>query len=425
MELPAIEARVEERGEGDVEATGITPELLERLRPFLTESLMVLDRDWTVLANLAPPGGLIGRGLGIGLHTLEDMHPDDAVQVMELGMQAFDTPPGWRGSKLVRMRRGDGSYGRYEITAINCFDDPVVAGMVVRTREVPVDVADDLQGLETTSAIETVAELLPIGLLLLDARGRVVYANEGACGMLGREPEVLKRNPLAAMVAGADRPIVEDVLARMGSNPGREECTVRLDGARVERVQCRFSAEGRDQVTTIVVTIEDVTERVAAQQDLERRANHDALTGLRNRRSLDDLLHERLDREAPSVLAFLDLDGFKTVNDTHGHDRGDRLLVAVADGLREALPEGTEIARIGGDEFVVVTDPGQALHELVGTLRTVVRLAAAAEGLGVTASVGVVASRVGDHPKDLLRRADAQMYEAKARTRARERALRV
>src|SRR3954466_4958255 len=86
--------------------TGITPELLDAIRPYLAESIMVLDRDWKITANLAPPGGLIGRGLGLGLNTLEDMHPDDAIQVMDLGVHAFSTEPGWEGSKVVRMRTG-------------------------------------------------------------------------------------------------------------------------------------------------------------------------------------------------------------------------------------------------------------------------------------------------------------------------------
>ena len=66
--------------------TAISLELLDALRPFMAEALLVLDREWTVRANLAPPGGLIGRGLGVGGHTLEDMHPDDAVQVLDLGL---------------------------------------------------------------------------------------------------------------------------------------------------------------------------------------------------------------------------------------------------------------------------------------------------------------------------------------------------
>jgi len=396
------------------EQTGIDLELLDRLRPFLAESLMVLDADWTVKANLAPPGGLIGRGLGLGVHTLEDMHPDDAVQILELGMQAFSTEPGWQGSKVVRMRTGEGAYAPYEITAINCFDDPVIGGMVVRTREVPTDLHEDLTGIHRTSAIETLAEVLPIGVLLLDQHGQVVFANETACDMLGREPEALKRDELALIFDEADRPQVTEAVRRVTAEPGREEGTLHLTSARVEWVSCRFSSDGSDEVTSVVVTLEDVTERRAAEVALEARANHDSLTGLRNRASLHDLLRDRLARHVPTAVAFLDLDGFKAVNDTWGHDRGDRFLVAMADALRVGPFEHVEVARMGGDEFVVVADADQA-ERLADCLAGAVAAVAEAEGVPVTGSVGIGVDARGDTPQDLLRRADEAMYEAKSR----------
>jgi diguanylate cyclase (GGDEF)-like protein len=399
----------------EVDQTGVSLELLERLRPHLAESLMVLDHDWTVRANLAPPGGLIGQGLGVGVHTLEDMHPDDAVQVMELGAQAFATGPGWQGSKVVRMRRGDGTYGRYEITAINMFDDPVVAGMVVRTREVLQDVADDLSGLDTGSTIETVAELLPIGLLLLDARGRVVFANDAACTLLDRSPQDLKRSGLEVLVDAGDRPPIRDAINRLALAPGREECTVRLANGRADRTQCRFSAEGAERVTRIVVTLEDVTERHAERQDLEQRANHDALTGLRNRGSILTVIQAGLDAHEPITVAYIDLDGFKAVNDTWGHDRGDHLLVALAMMLRSGLAPGTEVARIGGDEFVVVATGAGDPAELVERLHVLVAGVTRAEGLAVTGSIGTATATSDDTPRDLIHRADQAMYSAKGR----------
>jgi diguanylate cyclase (GGDEF)-like protein/PAS domain S-box-containing protein len=394
--------------------TGVSPELLERLRPYLAESLMVMDRDWTVKANLAPPGGLIGRGLGLGVHTLEDMHPDDVLQILELGVQAFSTEPGWQGTKVVRMRTGDGSYAPYEITAINRFDDPLIDGMVVRTREVPRELTEDLTGLQRTSAIETLAELLPIGVLVLDTHGKVVFTNETACGMLSREPEELKRDGLEAVIAEDHHDQVAQAIARLTAEPGREEGTVRLAGARADWVACRFSSEGdpSGRVGSVVVTLEDVTERRAAEQALEARANHDALTGLLNRASLHTLLAERLAAAEHTVVAFLDLDGFKAVNDTWGHERGDHFLVAVADVLRAGPFAHVEAARMGGDEFVVVAD---ACHFDGLTARLTCALAEVTrtEGVDVTGSVGIAIARPGDTPDELLRRADEAMYAAK------------
>ena len=397
------------------EQTGITPELLDRLRPYLAESLMVLDRDWMVTANLAPPGGLIGRGLGLGVHTLEDMHPDDAILVMDLGVQAFSTEHGWQGSKLVRMRTGSGTYGRYEITAINQFDDPVIAGMVVRTRELPHDVTEDITGIERTSAIELLAEMLPLGVLLLDSHGRVVFSNDTACAMLSREHEEIKREGLQSAVEPADRGHIDDILRRLTATPGHERCTIRLSSRRIERVECRFTSEGADDVGCVVVTLEDVTEREAAQRDLEARANHDPLTGLLNRAALHDLLDGRIERTEPTMVAYVELDGFKAVNDTWGHERGDQLLAVVAGSLQEAVGAAAEISRLGGDEFVVVADLHAFSFEELGTrLKAAIATVTRADPMQVTASVGIAVTQAGDSCHDVLRRADHAMYTAKS-----------
>ncbi|NLV56746.1 MAG: sensor domain-containing diguanylate cyclase [Acidimicrobiales bacterium] len=401
------------------EPTGVDLRLLDALRAFMTESLMVLDEEWTVRANLAPPGGLIGRGIGLGLHTLVDMHPDDALEVMNLGLHAFATSPGWYGSKVVRMRTGDGTYGRYEIAAFNRFDDPDIGGMVVRTREVPEDVTEDWWGDRPATAVRTLAELLPIGVLLLDANANVVFANANACGMLGREPEVLKDEGLLAVVESADRPQVERALAAALADPARQSCTVALTAGPVERVQVHVVSEGAPGlVTSLVVTLEDVTERHRTQRELEARANRDPLTGLWNRVALSDLLHRRFDGERPTLVAYLDLDGFKEVNDTWGHERGDEVLVAVADSLVGHLGGERTVARLGGDEFIVVGDPDDPMLTS-GWLSHVVAVGSSSAGVAIGCCVGSAVRRHDETVREVLHRADQAMYEAKAARRRR------
>jgi diguanylate cyclase (GGDEF)-like protein/PAS domain S-box-containing protein len=403
-------------GEAGIAGTGVDPALLEALLPHLAESLMVLDRDWNVMANLAPPGGLIGRGLGIGVHTLEDMHPDDAVQILALGMQAFETETGWEGSMVVRMHRGDGSYGRYEVTAINRFDDPAVAGMVVRTREVARESEPVVPGLEHQLAVEALAELLPTGVLLLDHASRPVYVNSAALGMLRSEPEDIKRDGILSLVAADDRDRLAAALGRVTSVLGRETCTVRLDGRDVV-VECRLMSLGEPTIGTVVATLEDVTARQAAEAALKHRADHDGLTGVRNRSAILDLVRDRLDAEVPTAVAYLDLDGFKAVNDVGGHAEGDRLLIAVAHALDAALPEAV-VGRIGGDEFVVVAD-GRTASGLADRIREVVAGVERARRAGVTASVGVGVAQAGDGSRDVVHRADEAMYADKRARRTR------
>ena len=138
---------------------------------------------------------------------------------------------------------------------------------------------------------------------------------------------------------------------------------------------------------------------------------------MRNRSSILDLLRDRLDTDAPTVMAYLDLDGFKRVNDVGGHAEGDRLLIAVAHALVDVLPEAV-VGRIGGDEFVVVAAerPAAALGE---EIRAVVAGVERARRAGVTASVGVAVARDGEAPRDLLHRADEDMYADKRSRRSR------
>ncbi|MCB0964100.1 MAG: sensor domain-containing diguanylate cyclase [Acidimicrobiales bacterium] len=397
------------------EVTGVDLELLDRLRPYFGESIMVLDADWTVTANLAPPGGLIGRGLGLGVHTLEDMHPDDSIRVMDLGLQAFDTEPGWSGSTVVRMYRGDGTLGRYEITATNRFDDPVIAGMVIRTRELPEDVEVDLLDLERTSTAEMLAELLPTGVLLLDPSARVVYANQLACTYLDRTAVTLKREGWREALEPEDREWLDEALAAVSSAPSRARISATVAGKRPRRIECRFTSEGASSVTCIAVSIEDVTQREEDRRLLEERANRDALTGLPNRSVMCAALEQRLQAGEATTVAFVDLDGFKAINDTFGHTRGDEVLIAVAGELRAQLGDDRCVARFGGDEFVVVAGDEPA-EELGHAIRASVTATARRLDVHLTASVGLAVAEPGEQPASVVARADEAMYDEKLRT---------
>jgi diguanylate cyclase (GGDEF)-like protein len=159
-------------------------------------------------------------------------------------------------------------------------------------------------------------------------------------------------------------------------------------------------------------------------REAEHRALHDPLTGLANRRALLVGLEAALERavrhERPGpVVLFLDLDGFKAVNDAHGHHAGDDLLRAVADRLRESTREGDVVARMGGDEFVVLCPdaaPGVPVERLADRLAGALDAPLQADGrvVRLRASVGGVRATPGADAEDVLRLADAAMYRAKA-----------
>ncbi|MET0911204.1 MAG: EAL domain-containing protein, partial [Ilumatobacteraceae bacterium] len=157
--------------------------------------------------------------------------------------------------------------------------------------------------------------------------------------------------------------------------------------------------------------------------ELRHQALHDALTGLPNRALIMDRIEQlqaRSRRNGTSgATLFLDLDGFKTVNDTLGHDAGDRLLQAVADRLTTALRDADTIGRMGGDEFVILVDGGTdamaptlVAERVLDVIRQPFTLADAATPIMVTASIGIAVGRA-DAPLDTLRDADMALYEAK------------
>ena len=179
-----------------------------------------------------------------------------------------------------------------------------------------------------------------------------------------------------------------------------------------------------DGTTGTVMTCDDVTARRAMEEELRNAASKDPLTGLANRRALDDRLLEAQRRQRRSGgeigLLFLDLDHFKAVNDTYGHDFGDRLLVETGRRLVAATREVDTVCRMGGDEFVVLCAPVDGrtgLQELVDRLRAWPPVVAASGvAVAVHASVGAVLVEPDEDLDHALRRADQAMYRAKRGT---------
>ena len=199
-----------------------------------------------------------------------------------------------------------------------------------------------------------------------------------------------------------------------------------IDQARLETVHARIDAE-LQRLRTRELEQEHQALRMHAEV-LGREAREDALTGLHNRRAIDEALPGLLDRsrseQAPIAVAMADLDNFKTINDRFGHGVGDQVLSTLAQILRAKTRGADLLARVGGEEFIIVLGrtPIDLAHEICERLRQAVAQHAwheLASDLQVTISVGLVAGEPEDAQHALIERADAALYEAKRRGRDR------
>ncbi|TPJ63810.1 EAL domain-containing protein [Mesorhizobium sp. B2-6-1] len=265
------------------------------------------------------------------------------------------------------------------------------------------------------------------GLVMLGPDGRVAVANaeaahlmslKSADALLGRSIHgLLMRGVVGGMLAPKDCRYIEAQLTRaLREGRDRKVLVSLANGQHYE-----FSArEGSQELG--VITFEDVTARVEAEDKIRFMARYDNLTGLPNRAYFHELIGEAMasgDRDRLCGLAVLDLDDFKSVNDTLGHPIGDGLIYAVAERLAAIAGQGITVSRFGGDEFMVFFDRIEdeshltlQIDEIFAALQGEVDVAG--HGLRIQASAGAVLSRVRDTDVDaMIVKADLALYKAK------------
>ena len=270
----------------------------------------------------------------------------------------------------------------------------------------------------------TAFEHASIGMALLDEQLRVLQANRSLAQLVGTAEEALVGQGLDAYVAEDDRVRLRRTVAELSGARHAARLEVQLtraDGTtRWGLVAVSWLAGSAGVPARVVLQVENITERKEAEARMSHLATHDGLTGLPNRSLLRTRLEDALERAERIGLLFLDLDRFKIVNDGLGHAAGDELLRAVADRLSQVLRPGDVVARIGGDEFVMLCHDIASEDDLVqvgvrvlAAMRPPVRLSTGGD-VTVAASLGAAVAHVGDTADTLLRDADTAMYSAKA-----------
>lgn len=257
--------------------------------------------------------------------------------------------------------------------------------------------------------------------------GRVVYVNTAGAELIGASRSTeLEGVRTVDFIHPDDLHLVQQ---RQGATASRVQYRlVRLDGQirEVDAASVAISYEGAPAVQTV---FRDISERKALEARLLHEVFHDALTGLANRSLFRDRLEHALalaKREGANhtAILFLDLDDFKGVNDSLGHEAGDALLRTVGERLRETTRSSDTVARFGGDEFAVLLErlgnDAEALH-IVNRIKVTLRRPLMLEGrtLSISCSIGVAFCESSDDVDTLLRKADVAMYEAKEAGKAR------
>jgi diguanylate cyclase (GGDEF)-like protein/PAS domain S-box-containing protein len=289
---------------------------------------------------------------------------------------------------------------------------------------------DHIEVVRVPESWRTLLDAVPAGVLIVAPDGAIVFANDQLEQLTGYRRTELAGQPVEVLVPAdrqeghvAARASFELRPCRRPMGTGLQIACRRADGS-LFPADISLSPLEAGGETFVIATMVDETERRRSADELFHRAVHDPLTGLANRVLLIDRLDHalaRADRRAWTVaVLYVDLDGFKAVNDTSGHAVGDEVLKIVAERLAGAVRPEDTVARFGGDEFVVLcedlADPGDALRVANRILADVGRPIQHRSGLArLSASIGVVLADGPGSGAALIEAADEAMYRAKRR----------
>ncbi len=361
------------------------------------------------------------------------LHPDDAERALDTTLHA--AAMGLDHELEYRFIAADGrSVWLHDVAKAELDRD----GRPKQLRGIMVDITERKHAesalRESEERFRTAFNAAGTGMALVGLDGRFLRVNDELVRLTGYTPSELLATSFISITHPDDQAAGRSLIRRILTGGQRtfllEQRNVHKSGAIVwVTVSASLICDDENRPLYLIAQVQDITERKRAEALLEHQALHDPLTGLPNRTLLLDRLRHAIGRakrtNAAAAVLFLDLDRFKLVNDSLGHDAGDQLLVAVARRIESVLRPQDTAARFGGDEFVIVcedvTAPEDAAHIADRVAEALTTPFALPDGeTFLTASIGIAISRnEADTPESLLRDADAAMYRAKERGKAR------
>ena len=294
--------------------------------------------------------------------------------------------------------------------------------------------AAELEAVQNQKRFHSAFTQASIGMAIVSSCGTVLQFNQALCALLGYDESQVIQKPFNALLHPSDAALLDRHVADV-----RERCRERFSielrcvgGDRREIWVSLHCALFDDQATSdagLIFQLHDITSRRRAEGELHHIAYHDSLTDLANRNCFHERLRvavERRDREADFAVMYLDLDRFKTVNDSLGHPAGDELLKEVARRLRECVGPDDLVARLGGDEFAILLEDGRQRDDVSALGQRLLQALETPTCINGTevrplASIGITffSDFDGREPETILRDADMAMYKAKAEGKGR------
>lgn len=389
---------------------------------------ILIDAEGTILAATESVLPLLGYRLEetLGTNITGYVHVEDLTRAANL---LADAPvlAGRTETVEVHVVHAGGHSVLFEFLPLNRLADDGVIVLTGRDITERKRLQDEAQASELQ--FKALAVSAPIAIFRLDRDARCEFVNERWTELTGQSLEDAVEFGWLSVVDHHDQLKFAEV--RDGNeSSGVLNISLHIANGSVRRVVGRWTELTNDAGirTGYVGTMEDVTEQMAMEALLMHQATHDSLTGLPNRVVLHEHLTHHLalcERTGERIaVIFIDLDRFKMVNDSLGHDVGDRLLEVVANRLRSALRTSDVVGRFGGDEFVVIAS-GESEHWIRELSARVQGVFSEPFALGTgapyacTASVGIALSESGSSPETLMRDADVAMYRAKELGRGR------
>jgi diguanylate cyclase (GGDEF)-like protein/PAS domain S-box-containing protein len=376
----------------------------------------------------------------VGQPTFERVHPEDQARLIESWIAMIAT--GRVQMSRVRMRREDESWLWVDTTYHNFLHSEDPGYVLAECIDVSAEMSAQEALQEREALLRRLLEEMPDGLLQLDSERNVVYHNARLLEIL-HAPIIDTEPPADAEAAHEPKTVGLEILSDILTDEAREKFDAVIERALTEGISEDVEGEAllafgerrhilmkvrplmRDSggVTGVIASVQDVTDSARARRELEKRATFDALTGAHNRASIITALRAELQTSADTGVIYVDLDRFKSINDTLGHPAGDEVLVQVSRRLKAAMRSSDELGRLGGDEFLIVL---RGVRGRMVAMEAAKRISDALRGtcalpcgnVELCASVGV--AYVGEmslSAEELIEQADIAMYRSKEQRR--------